>query len=175
MRTHWVDLHAVAHELGGGGRDNVIHPLVILRMRCTDRWVVADLQQHGRCLDLAQLQAPGLQLCSEVCQRVSAACECRTCSARNLTPLVGRSSSKVSPRMGLKGFQVRSLPPKGPMQKPATHASLHCVITHENQPIDVSSGACLGSGTFATQPQMTAAYSSTSRRRAQADALKKCQ
>lgn len=52
------------------------------------------------------------------------ACECRTCSARNLTPFVGRSSSKVSPRMGLKGFQVRSLPPKGPMQKPATHASL---------------------------------------------------
>lgn len=48
-----------------------------------------------------------------------------TCSARNLTPFSGKSSSKVSPRIGLKGFQVRSLPPNGPMQKPVTHATLH--------------------------------------------------
>ena len=45
-----------------------------------------------------------------------------TCSARKRTPFEGRSSSKVSPRMGLNGFHVRSLPPNGPMQKPATHA-----------------------------------------------------
>lgn len=43
--TYWVDLHAVAHELGGGSRDNVIHPLVILGMRCADWRVMADLQQ----------------------------------------------------------------------------------------------------------------------------------
>jgi hypothetical protein len=32
--------------------------------------------------------------------------------------------SKVSPRMGLKGFQGRSMVPKGPMVNPTTHASL---------------------------------------------------
>ena len=47
-----------------------------------------------------------------------------TCSARNLT-LCSLSSSKVSPRMGLKGFQVRSLPPNGPRQKAATQAILY--------------------------------------------------
>ena len=34
------------------------------------------------------------------------------------------SSSNVSPRMGLNGFQVRSLPPNGPMQNAVTHANL---------------------------------------------------
>ena len=60
MRTHWVDLHTVAHELGGGGRDDVVHPLVILRMRCADWRVVADLQQYKSCSDSVHLQALGL-------------------------------------------------------------------------------------------------------------------
>ena len=47
-----------------------------------------------------------------------------TCSARNRT-LCSLSSSKVSPRIGLNGFQVRSLPPKGPKQNAATQAILH--------------------------------------------------
>lgn len=46
------------------------------------------------------------------------------CSAMNLKPLL-MPSSKVSPSIGLKGFQVRSLPGKGPMVKPTTHANLH--------------------------------------------------
>lgn len=45
------------------------------------------------------------------------------CSARKRT-LLPTSSSNVSPRMGLNGFQVRSLPPNGPMQNAVTHANL---------------------------------------------------
>ena len=52
-----------------------------------------------------------------------------TCSARKRTPF-GRSTSKVSPRMGLKGFQVRSLLPKGPRQNPAIQASLPSKQSH---------------------------------------------
>ena len=57
------------------------------------------------------------------CQGWTAQSLGHTCSARNRTPF-SPSSSKVSPRMGLKGFQVRSFEPKGPRQKPAIHASL---------------------------------------------------
>ena len=49
--------------------------------------------------------------------------------------------------MGLKGFHVRSLPPNGPMQKPATHASLHS-ITNEGSPPDL---AHIGTGKYAPQ------------------------
>jgi len=52
--TNRVDLYTVAEELGRGGRDNVINPLVILCMRCTDGWVMADLQQKCRKVTLFQ-------------------------------------------------------------------------------------------------------------------------
>lgn len=42
----------------------------------------------------------------------------------NFIPFSGRAYSKVSPRMGLNGFQGRSMLPKGPMVNPATQASL---------------------------------------------------
>lgn len=48
-----------------------------------------------------------------------------TCSAMYFMPLSGLPYSNVSPRMGLKGFQGRSMVPKGPIVKPTTHASLH--------------------------------------------------
>ena len=47
-----------------------------------------------------------------------------TCSAINRSPLF-MDSSNVSPRMGLKGFHVRSLPGNGPIVNPTTHASLN--------------------------------------------------
>lgn len=48
--TDGVDLNAVAQELGGGRRDNVVDPLVILCMTCADRRVVAHLQQGNKLL-----------------------------------------------------------------------------------------------------------------------------
>ncbi len=52
------------------------------------------------------------------------ACRPPTCSARYRTPLP-TSSSKVSPRIGLKGFHARSAAPKGETRYAATHANLH--------------------------------------------------
>ena len=52
--------------------------------------------------------------------------------------------------MGLKGFHVRSLPPNGPMQKPATHASLHN-IANEGSPPDL---AHVCTGMYAPQQHM---------------------
>ena len=51
------------------------------------------------------------------------ALQLQTCSAMNRKPL-SIVSSNVSPRMGLKGFHVRSLPGNGPMVNPMTHANL---------------------------------------------------
>lgn len=45
------------------------------------------------------------------------------CSPRYRTPFLS-SSSNVSPRMGLNGFQARSTAPQGAIVKPTTHASL---------------------------------------------------
>ena len=51
------------------------------------------------------------------------ALQLQTCSAMNRKPL-SIVSSNVSPRMGLKGFHVRSLPGNGPIVNPITHANL---------------------------------------------------
>ena len=42
--THWVDVHAVAQELGGGCGDDVIQPVRVLGMSRPNRRVVADLR-----------------------------------------------------------------------------------------------------------------------------------
>ena len=60
----------------------------------------------------------------------------QTCSAMNFKPL-SMPSSKVSPSMGLKGFQVLSLPGNGPMVKPTTHASLRCYIEDNARVMDM--------------------------------------
>ena len=54
MWTHTdrVDLHAVPHELGGRRRDDVVDPLVVLRMPCTDWRVMADLHKGTQLFSL---------------------------------------------------------------------------------------------------------------------------
>ena len=42
--TNWVDVHAVAQELGGGCGDDVIQPVRVLGVSCPNWRVVADLQ-----------------------------------------------------------------------------------------------------------------------------------
>jgi len=190
-RTHGVDVHAVAQELGGRRGHDVVHPGRVLGVRGRDRRVVAHLprrapaQASGRGRPAPSLHgAPAVQaraamqarapqsgaggrraragctsspgaLASRHCapaprtQHGRYACRARVwtlsmtraraCSARKRTPLP-QSSSNVSPRMGLNGFQVRSLPPNGPMQKAVTQASLRRALCSRARALKLLSG-----------------------------------